>query len=343
MTAIAAADKIADALNARSASQTRTSASSSLRSWRSRRRITRDERFGELGAIKPKRGVAWLYAAPTLLFIAAIFAYPVVTLVKYSFENVGTSKYLPTTSAGLGNYRYIFKDSLFTHALLNNLKLFLCVPIMVVLAVILAAILYDRPRGWKLYRALLFLPYVLSIPVVGIVFSYIFTYNGSFNQGLRGTGLGFLANDWLGTPRWALPTIGFVIIWKELGFGVILMNARLLSVSEEYFEAARVDGAGWWRRLWHITLPQLMPAIAFFSIVELINMLSWVFAYIYVMTLGGPENSTVVAEFYIYRQVFENNVIGVGAAAGVVLLAVVSVLIAARMVMHRRLLAYGYE
>jgi len=313
-----------------------------LNGWRTRR-STRRSAAPPVGAIKAKSGVPWLYAAPTLVFIAAIFAYPIVTLVKYSFQNVGTGPYLPTTSAGTANYRYIFHDSLFIRALENNLKLFLCVPIMVVLAVILAAILYDRPRGWKLYRALLFLPYILSIPVVGIVFSYLFTYNGSINQILRGLGLGFAAKDWLGTPTWALPTIGFVIIWKELGFGVILMNARLLSVSEEFFEAARVDGAGWWRRLWHITLPQLVPAIAFFSIVELINMLSWVFAYIYVMTLGGPENSTVVSEFYIYKQVFENNVIGVGAAAGVVLLGVVSILIAARMILHRRLVAYGYE
>jgi putative chitobiose transport system permease protein len=203
--------------------------------------------------------------------------------------------------------------------------------------------LYDRPRGWKIYRAILFLPYVLAIPVVGVVFGYLFTYNGSFNEALRGVGLGFMAKDWLGSTTWALPTIGLVIIWKELGFGVIVFNARLMSVSEEYFEAARVDGARWWRRLWYITVPQLVPAIAFFTVVELINMLSWVFAYIYVMTLGGPENSTVVSEFYIYEQVFQNNVIGVGAAAGVVLLLVVGVLIAARTLMERRLSAYGYE
>jgi putative chitobiose transport system permease protein len=314
-----------------------------FRARRSSRKAARRASAPDAGAIKPKRGVPWLYAAPTLLFVGVIFAYPIFTLIKYSFENVGQSQYLPTTSAGTANYRYIFSDSLFIKAIENNLKLFLCVPIMVILAVILAAILYDRPRGWKLYRAMLFLPYILSIPVVGIVFTYLFTFNGSINQILRGTGLGFLAKDWLGSSAWALPTIGIVIIWKELGFGVILMNARLMSVSEEYFEAARVDGAHWWRRLWHIALPQLMPAIAFFSIVELINMLSWVFAYIYVMTLGGPVNSTVVSEFYIYKQVFENNAIGVGAAAGVVLLGVVSILIAARMVAHRRLAAYGYE
>ena len=214
---------------------------------------------------------------------------------------------------------------------------------MVILAVILAVILYDRPRGWKVYRVLLFLPYVLSIPVVGVVFGYLFAYNGSINEILRHLGLGFLGQDWLGSTAWALPTIGFVIIWKELGFGVIVMNARLMSVNEDYFEAARVDGAHWWRRLWHVALPQLVPAIAFFSIVELINMLSWVFAYIYVMTLGGPQNSTIVTEFYIWKQAFQNNAIGVGAAASVVLLGVVSILIAVRLILHRRLAGYGDE
>lgn len=290
-----------------------------------------------------RRLTPWMYAAPTLLFVALIFAYPVVTLVRYSLESVSTSPYIPSKFTGIDNYRFIFSDDLFVRALVNNLKLFLCVPVMVILAVLLAAILYDRPRGWKAYRAIMFLPYVLSIPVVGVVFGYLFTYHGTVNDALRTIGLGFVAQDWLGSTAWALPTIMLVIVWKETGFGVIVLNARLLSVSEEYYEAARMDGAGWWRRLWHITVPQLAPAIAFFSIVELINMLSWVFAYIYVMTLGGPQNSTVVSEFYIYQQVFQNNVIGIGAAAGVVLLVVVSVLIAARTVMERRVAAYGYE
>ena len=123
----------------------------------------------------------WVYAAPMLAVVAAIFAYPIVSLVRYSLENVGTSAYVPTTFAGLANFRFIFSDSLFVGALENNLKLFLCVPIMVVLSIILAALLFDRPRGWKVYRTLLFLPYILSIPVVGVVFSYLFTYNGSAN------------------------------------------------------------------------------------------------------------------------------------------------------------------
>ncbi len=278
-----------------------------------------------------------------IVFVVGIFAYPILSLFRYSVENVGTSAYQPTTYAGLGNFRYIFSDSLFLTALGNNLKLFLCVPVMVGLSVILSAVLFDRPRGWKVYRTLLFVPYVLSIPVVGVVFGYVFQYQGVLNTILRSLGLDLLARDWLGSPAWALPTIMFVIVWKELGFGIVLCLARLMSVGEEYFESARVDGARWWQILRHVTIPQLAPALAFYAIVELINMLSWVFAYVYVMTLGGPMNSTVVTEFYIYQQVFQNDVVGVGAAAGVVLLGVVALLIALRSWMGRSFAAHGYE
>ena len=287
--------------------------------------------------------IPWLYAAPMMLFVAAVFAYPIVSLIKYSLQDAGLDPSQGPVGASLANFRYIFDDPLFKSALLNNLKLFMCVPIMLALSVILSAILFERPRGWRIYRTLLFVPYVLSIPTVGFVFGYIFQYQGALNAILRGAGLGALAVDWLGRPAWAMRTIMFVIVWKELGFGIILCLARLMNVSEEYFEAARVDGAGWWQTLWYVTVPLLAPALAFYGIIELINMLSWVFAYIYVMTLGGPMNSTVVTEYYIYQQVFTNNIVGVGAAAGVVLLGIVSLLILARVWLLRSLAAHGYE
>lgn len=292
--------------------------------------------------MKVNRTTPWLFAAPTLVLVGAVFLFPLIAVFRYSLENVGISSYVPTTFAGLSNFRFIYSDPLFVAALENNLKLFLCVPFMALLSVILAAILFDRPRGWKVYRTMLFLPYVISIPVVGVVFGYMFERDGIINSGLRAVGLGGVAPDWLGSSSWALPTIMIVIIWKELGFGIVLCLARLMSVDEHLFEAARVDGARWWKVLRHVTVPQLAPALVFYVIVELINMLSWVFAYVYVMTLGGPENSTVVSEYYIYQAVFQDNVIGIGAAAGVTLLAVVSMLIIVRVWMRRRFLL-GYE
>jgi ABC-type sugar transport system permease subunit len=205
-----------------------------------------------------------------------------------------------------------------------------------VIAAIVASLLFDRVKGWKAYRTLLFVPYILSIPVVGIVFGYVFQLNGLLNTALRWLGLDGLAQDWLGSSSRALWTIMVVIVWKELGFGIIVFLARLMSVNEEMFESARVDGAGWWQTFRHVTFPQLVPAIVFFGIVETITMLSWVFAYIYVMTSGGPGNSTVVSEWYIFQQVFSNSAIGIGAAAAVTLLGFVSVLIAVRIWASKR-------
>jgi ABC-type sugar transport system permease subunit len=292
--------------------------------------------------VRLPRLAPWLYALPLLVLVGSVFAYPLAQLVHYSLENVGESQYVPTTFAGPDNFRYLLHDSLFRTAIENNLKLFLCVPALLVLSILLSALIFDRPRGWRAYRALVFVPYVLSIPVVGVVFGYMFQLDGVVNTVLRSIGLGFLAQDWLGSTAWALPTIMFVVVWKELGFGVILCVARLSSVDEQLFEAARVDGAGWWRTLRHITIPQLAPALAFYAIVELITMLSWVFAYVYVMTLGGPQNSTVVSEYYIYQAVFQNSTIGVGAAAGVVLLVIVGILIGLRLWVGR-MAVFAYE
>ena len=292
--------------------------------------------------MKVKGYVVWLYALPMLFLVAAVFAYPIVTLVRYSVD-VSSTVGQPGPVFGFDNFQYVFSDPLFHKALLNNLLLFLCVPIMLALSVVLSAILFDRPVGWRFYRTVLFVPYILSIPTVGFVFGYIFQYQGVLNSLLSAIGLKALAQDWLGSPAWAMRTIMFVIIWKELGFGIILCLARLGSVDESYFESARVDGARWRQILWHVTIPQLAPALVFYGTIELINMLSWVFAYIYVMTLGGPMNSTVVTEYYIYQQVFTNDIVGVGSAAGVVLLGMVVVLIVMRRWLFGRLAESGLE
>lgn len=287
-----------------------------------------------------ERWLPWLYSLPMLVFVGGVFTYPILSLLKYSVEHVGRSVYLPSRFVGLANFGYVLSDDLFHGAILNNLKLFLCVPVLLALSVVLAQMLHDRPRGWKVYRSLLFLPYILSIPVVGVVFGYLFQYQGQINSALRASGLDVLAADWLGSPSFAMPTIMFVIVWKELGFGIILCLARLSSGGDECFEAARVDGANWFQILRHVTVPLLVPTLAFYAIVEMINMLSWVFSYVYVMTRGGPQNSTVVTEFYIYQQVFQNSQIGVGAAASLLLLAFVAGLLGLRQWLNHRLAHY---
>lgn len=255
-----------------------------------------------------------------LLFI---YAYPLLQLFRLSTRKVIT--YNNTLDVGLANFRALAVDPAFRLALGNNLRLLLAVPILIALAVVFAALLHERVRGWRVYRAIVFLPYVLAIPVVGVAFGYLLRLNGPANQALRGLGLGGLAGDWLGDPRLAPWTLLGVIVWKELGFGIILFLARLLSAREELYEAAALDGAGWWQRLWFVSVPELRRVIEFYTVLEGITLLSWVFAYVYTMTGGGPANSTTVLEFYIYRKAFGigagGRQIGVAAAVSVVMLA----------------------
>ncbi|HEY5437060.1 MAG TPA: sugar ABC transporter permease [Candidatus Limnocylindrales bacterium] len=136
-----------------------------------------------------------------------------------------------------------------------------------------------------------------------------------------------MAQDWLGNAKLVTPSIMSVIIYRELGFGVMLFLARMASIREELYEAAMLDGAGWWARLRYVTIPQLRTVIGFFVIIELITMLSWVFAYVYSMTGGGPGFASSVLELYIWKNAFAYHAVGIASAVAVLLLIVTSVLI----------------
>jgi ABC-type sugar transport system permease subunit len=266
----------------------------------------------------------YLFLAPALATLLLVFGYPILRLVVLSFQRPVSGQ---MDFVGLANYRSILKDDVFLIAVKNNLALLICVPVMVVIALVLAIFLFERVRGWTFYRTTLFLPYLLPITVIGLVFSYIFQLSGVLNEFLISLGLERFALDWLGSTKLALPTLMFVIIWKEVGFGVVLFLARLMSVEEELFDAAKIDGANWWQLQWHITVPQLASVIEFFSVVSVITMLSWVFNYVYVMTGGGPGNSTMVTELYIYLSGFRYNQMNLASAVSVLLLLITGVFI----------------
>lgn len=266
----------------------------------------------------------YLFISPALIVFALIFGYPIYRLTVMSFQRPVKGV---ATFVGFANYASVFKDDVFIKAVKNNALLLITVPIMVFVALALAVFLFERIRGWQFYRTTLFLPYLLPITVVGLVFSYIFQLSGVLNEFLAGIGLSNLALDWLGSPRYALCTLMFVIVWKEVGFGVVLFLARLMSVEEELFDAAKIDGANWWQLQRHITIPQLSTVIEFFTVISVITMLSWVFNYVYVMTAGGPGNATMVTELFIYQTGFRYNQMNIAAAVSLLLMLVTGVLI----------------
>jgi ABC-type sugar transport system permease subunit len=275
--------------------------------------------------LKTRPWVPYLYVAPAAALLVLVFGYPIVRVVDFSTRLIrgDTGPYV-----GKLNYELVLEDPTFREALKHSAILLLAVPVLLAISVLVSVILYDRIRGWRFYRSALFFPYILAVPVVGIVASYVFTRNGALNDLLRSVGIEALAVDWLGSSRYALLTVMIVIVWREVGFGIVLFLARLLTLPEEPLEAARIDGAGWWQRLRHIILPELRGTIEFYAVVASITMLAWVFAYIFTITKGGPGTATTVMELYIYNQGLRNSLPGMASAVAVLLLVITTVLIA---------------
>ena len=275
----------------------------------------------------------YLYLAPATILIVLVFVYPIIEIFHSSLlQNTASG----IKTIGLTNYKLVFDDPVFWESLTNNGKLLFSVPIMTVISLFVAILLFEHVRGWMFYRAIIFMPYILAIPVVGITFVYLLGLNGIVNSLLDGIGLHFLTQDWLGTATWVIPSISVVIIYREMGFGVVLFLARLMSLEKEILEAAEIDGANGWQKHFYVTLPQMSGVIEFFVVVELITMLSWVFAYIFTMTGGGPGFASTVMEFYIWKHAFAFRSPGIASALAVILLLVTTVLIFLQLRMRRR-------
>lgn len=275
----------------------------------------------------------YIYLAPVTILVVLIFFYPIVYIIRTSlFQNNPNG----IKTFGFNNYQLVFQDPIFWKALGNNGKLLLSVPILTVLSLLIAILLFEHVRGWLVYRGVIFMPYILAVPVVGTTFVYLLGLNGIINTLLKGIGLGFLIQDWLGSIKWVLPSISLVIIYREMGFGVVLFLARLMSLEKEILEAAAIDGANFWQKHFYVTLPQMSGVIEFFVVVELITMLSWVFAYVFTMTQGGPGFASTVMEFYIWKHAFAFNTPGLASALAVILLAVTTLLIVLQLRLRRR-------
>ena len=265
------------------------------------------------------------YMAPVLLVLGVTFGYSFVEVVHYSFYagSVGSLVWV-----GTANYRELIADPQFIHSMMNNFKLLFTVPVVTGLSLAIALMINTAFRGVRQYRAILFLPYILPATAMGLSFSYLLQGNGVLDSLLTKLHAGFLIHDWLGSPSWVMFSIGGVIVWQQLGFGVVVFSAALLAVPAETVEAAHIDGASWWVVQRRILIPQIRRIIEFFVILQAIIVLSSVFTYVYVLTGGGPAYSSSVMEFYIYQNGFANGSIGIASAAAVVLLVIASVFIA---------------
>jgi ABC-type sugar transport system permease subunit len=282
---------------------------------------------GQRGARAARSRRHWGVAAwmlPAGLVMALVFGYSVVELFVQAVTNQGSW-------VGLANVRLVLSDPYFRAAIEHNLQLLIAVPVLAVLGLLLAILVYEGLRGWRAYRFMIFLPYILPVPVIAVVFSQLLQQNGALNEILGKLGLGVLAANWLGDPNVSLWAMMGVIVWREAGFAFVLFLARLLSLPQETQEAARIDGAGFFSLHWRITVPQLRSVIWFYAVIEGITMISWVFNYVYIMTngQGGPGDATMVTELYIYQNAFQYSAPQLAAAAAALLFTVLVAVFAA--------------
>ena len=264
----------------------------------------------------------YLFLLPALILLAVFFFIPFFQTIIYSFQDYSKDIYNPAFGT-LSNYKALISSPLFIKSILNTFYfLLLTTPFLVIFPLFLAILINQKIRGKTLYKLIIYLPVVVSIVVVAIAFKWLYAPNGLLNYFMEV--LNLPAIDWLSSPKVAMTSVAMVTIFKGVGYYMMIYLASLMSVPKELYEAAEIDGANEFQKHMTVSVPHLMPTIALVSTISAISALK-VFVEIYVMTKGGPLDSTKTMVYYIYERAFENLDIGLASAACVILLLIVMV------------------
>jgi raffinose/stachyose/melibiose transport system permease protein len=283
---------------------------------------------------KRRRRATWVpylpYLIPGVIAFVVVIGYPLAMNVYYSlFKWKGGLA--PMRWYGLGNYADLMADEAFWTSFRNSISMVVAMVIVpAVIGLMLAAVLFDYlgrrfgPRVASVLRATYYLPQILPVAVAGVVWNWILNaQDGAVNVILTNLGVSD-PPDWLGNPQLAMPSVMLVLIWVQIGYPVVIFMAALQRVDPELYEAAELDGAGWWARLRAITLPQIRPETFVVALTCTVAALK-VFAPVYVLTRGGPEGTTLVPSYYSFLNFFDKSKVGYGAAIATVLTIVIIV------------------
>jgi multiple sugar transport system permease protein/lactose/L-arabinose transport system permease protein len=281
----------------------------------------RARRFG--GAKLRRRSAPYLFVLPFLVIFVAFSVYPLIFTARLSFTNwrgAGAAEWV-----GWGNYAYLLTSEAFWNSLANSALLWLLiVPVQLVLGVVVAVLLNSaklRLRG--LYRVAFIVPFVTPLVAVAQIWVVLFDQQyGAINALLGAFGIPEIG--WLTTSAWAKPTLALLFLWKTTGFIVIILLSGLQSIDQSMYEAAELDGASRLRQLWSITVPLLRRTIMFAVVLQTLAVFQ-MFAEPFVVTQGGPYNSTTTAGYYLYNHITRGD-LGTGAANSFLLVILVMVL-----------------
>ncbi len=263
-----------------------------------------------------------MFLLPAFAVLIVFFFIPFFQTIGLSFFDYSTSIYHPTFS-GADNYIKLFKEPIFYKVMFNTfMYLVIAVPFLVTFPLFLAILINQKIRGVTLYKILIYLPVIVSIVVAAIAFKWLYSTQGVLNYLL--SLLHIAPIGWLTDTKWALFSVAVVTIWKGIGYYMMIYLSSLMSVPQDLYEACDIDGANFLQKHLTVTIPHIMPTIALVSTISTISAMK-VFAEIYVMTKGGPLNSSKTIVYYIYERAFENLDLGYASALAVVLLVVVMI------------------
>jgi multiple sugar transport system permease protein len=281
---------------------------------------TRADGAPRLSRRSRERLAAVLFLAPDVIGLTIFVVLPMIFCVVLGFFQAdGFGDY---TFIGLGNYRRMFADPIFISSLETTLLyLVVVVPGLFVVSLLLALLIRQRFPLVGLFRSALFAPNVVSLVVIALIWKFMLTDQIGFVDRVLGS-MGIGAPSWLGDPDVALWAVIGVTIWFSMGYYMLIFLSGLQDIPREYYEVARIDGASAWQTFWNVTWPLLKPTSFFILLTSTVAMMTGGLDLLYVMTSGGPANSTTLIIYYIYQQAFVYGEYGYASAIGAFIVAI---------------------
>lgn len=297
--------------------------------WDRLRKLRLPKAAGGLSPLVP-----YLFLLPACAIIGAFVLYPMLHAIMASltdYNMITESRFV-----GADNYRMLLQDPFFWNSLKNTLLyLLVVVPVLVIAPIFLALLVNRSLPGIKLFRAVFYLPVITSLVVTGLIWKWVYEEQGILNYFLLSTGITDDPVAFLTDPANALFSVMAVTVWTGLGYYMVIYLAGLQSIPRHLYEAAEVEGVSKWRQTLFITIPLLKPSIAVVAVMSSIAAMK-VFEEVYVITQGGPLDSTKTLVYFIYQSAFEEFEMGYAAAAGVVLFLLTLVLSLANLFLLRK-------
>jgi len=261
----------------------------------------------------------YLFLLPALLILGLTVFWPALQAFYLSFTRYEYDLTQAPQWIGWENFQRLWTDAVFWQTLGNTVLYLVCVvPVLAIAPLALAILVNQKLWGMHWFRAAYYTPVVISMVVAGIAWRWIYEGNGLLNQIIRQIGLSEKGIPWLTSPQWALFSVMAVTVWKGLGYYMVIYLAGLQAIPADLYEAAAIDGSDGIRKHWDITVPLMRPYLVLVAVISAISATK-VFEEVYIMTQGGPRNSSKTIVYYLYEQAFRNLEMSYACTIGLVL------------------------